>query len=73
MVDSLFANQIGRNIEVDVDEMVIKSLEERRLLRDVEETLQTLEKAKMNLNPRKCTFGVEEGYFVGYYVMKEGM
>lgn len=27
----------------------------------------------MKLNPAKCTFGVEEGQFLGYYVTKEGI
>ena len=39
LVDSLFANQIERNIKVYVDDMVIKSPDEQRLLHDVEETL----------------------------------
>lgn len=53
--------------------MVIKRPDEQGLLRDVEETLQTLEKAKMKLNPAKCTLGVEEGQFLGYDVTKEGI
>lgn len=53
LVNSLFANQIDRNIKVNVDNMVIKSSDEQRLLHDVEETLQTLEIAKMKLNPAK--------------------
>lgn len=37
----------------------------------MDETLQNLEKDKIKLNPTKCTFGVEEGKFMGYYVTKE--
>lgn len=73
LVDSLFANQIGQNVKVYVDDMVIKSLNENTLLKDVEETLRTLEKARMKHNPAKCTFGVEEGQLLGYYVTKEGI
>nr|KAJ0203527.1 hypothetical protein LSAT_V11C500233290 [Lactuca sativa] len=73
LVDSLFTHQIGRNIEVYVEDMVIKILNESKLLRDVEETLQTLEGAKMKLNSANCTFGVEEGQFLGYCVTKEGI
>lgn len=39
LVDSLFLIQIGRNIKVYVDDMVVKSPDEQRLLADVEETL----------------------------------
>ncbi|XP_023745788.1 uncharacterized protein LOC111893943 [Lactuca sativa] len=73
LVDSIFAKQIGRNIEVYVDNMVIKSPDEERMLQDIEETFQTLEAVKMKLNPAKCTFGVEEGQFLGYYVTRQGV
>lgn len=59
-IESLFAMQIGRNIEVYVGDMVIKSPDEKKLLDDVEETFKTLENVKMKLKPSKCTFVVEE-------------
>lgn len=40
---------------------------------DVEETFKTLEKVRMKLNPVKCTFGVEECQFLGYYITKKGI
>lgn len=43
------------------------------MLEDVEETLKTLEKVRMKLNPGKCTFIVEEGQFLGYYITQEGI
>ncbi|XP_052627159.1 uncharacterized protein LOC128133680 [Lactuca sativa] len=72
LVDSIFAKQIGRNIKVYVDDMVIKSPNEEKMMQDIEETFKTLEVAKMKLNPAKCTFGVEEGQFLGYYVTRQG-
>ena len=60
LVHSIFSNQIRRNIEVYVDDMVIKSPDKEIMLRNVEETFNMLEKVKMKLNPAKCTFGVEE-------------
>ena len=53
--------------------MVIKIHNEVALLRDIEETFQTLTRAQMKLNPRKCSFGVEEGQFLGYQITKEGI
>nr|KAJ0218881.1 hypothetical protein LSAT_V11C300127070 [Lactuca sativa] len=73
LVYSIFAKQIGRNIEVYVDDMVIKSPNEEKMMQDIEETFQTLEAVKMKLNPAKCTFGVEEGQFLGYYVTRQGV
>ncbi|GKB89772.1 reverse transcriptase domain-containing protein, partial [Tanacetum coccineum] len=55
-----FHGQIGRNLEVYVDDLVIKSHTEDEVVRDIEETFRTLRKINMKLNPKKCTFGVEE-------------
>ncbi|GJR02629.1 reverse transcriptase domain-containing protein [Tanacetum coccineum] len=61
LVDKTFHGQIGRNLEVYVDDLVIKSHTEDEVVRDIEETFKTLRKINMKLNPKKCTFGVEEG------------
>jgi len=58
LVDKLFCPQVGRNIEVYVDDMVIKSSTDDDLLPDIEETFKALLKANMKLNPLKCTFGM---------------
>ena len=73
LMDKIFADQICRNIEVYVDDMVNKSRNEETLLHDAEETIKTLAKVQMKLNPGKCTFGVEEGKFLGYQISKEGI
>nr|GEX55270.1 reverse transcriptase domain-containing protein [Tanacetum cinerariifolium] len=62
---------IGRNLEVYVDDLVIKSRKEDEIVRDIEETFKTLREINMKLNPRKCTFGVEEGTFLGYKDVKK--
>ncbi|GKC44472.1 reverse transcriptase domain-containing protein [Tanacetum coccineum] len=66
LVDSIFQTQIGRNLEAYVDGMVIKSKDEKILLSDIAETFDNLKKINMKLNPKKCSFGVEEGKFLGY-------
>ncbi|GJT56656.1 reverse transcriptase domain-containing protein [Tanacetum coccineum] len=43
------------------------------MIKDVEETLLTLKKVNMKLNPKKCSFGIEEGNFLGYIVTSEGI
>ncbi|GJY30342.1 reverse transcriptase domain-containing protein [Tanacetum coccineum] len=54
------------NLEAYVDDMVIKSKDEKILLADTAETFDNLKKINMKLNPKKCSFGVEEGKFLGY-------
>ncbi|GJW03215.1 reverse transcriptase domain-containing protein [Tanacetum coccineum] len=73
LVDSTFQSQIGRNLEAYVDDMVIKSRDEKMLLADISETFDNLKKINMKLNPKKCSFGVEEGKFLGYMVTSEGI
>ncbi|GJW88012.1 reverse transcriptase domain-containing protein [Tanacetum coccineum] len=64
---------VGCNLEVYVDDLVIKSHTEEELLRYIEETFRTLRKINMKLNPKKCTFGAVEVMFLGYVVGPEGI
>ncbi|GJT95348.1 reverse transcriptase domain-containing protein [Tanacetum coccineum] len=62
-MDKAFQRQIGRNLEVYVDDLVIKSRTEEEIIRDITETFKTLRQINMKLNPKKCTFGMQEGIF----------
>ncbi|GJR72601.1 reverse transcriptase domain-containing protein [Tanacetum coccineum] len=73
LVDNTFHGKIGRNLEVYVDDLVIKSRTEDEVVCDIEETFKTLRKINMKLNPKKCTFGVEEGILLGYQVNTKGI
>ncbi|GJX52260.1 reverse transcriptase domain-containing protein [Tanacetum coccineum] len=73
LVDKAFDSQVGRNIEVYVDDLVIKSHTDAEMLRYIDETFRTLRKINMKLNPKKCTFGVVEGMFLGYMISPEGI
>nr|GEX50319.1 reverse transcriptase domain-containing protein [Tanacetum cinerariifolium] len=72
LVDKAFRKQIGRNLEVYVDDLVIKSHTKQEILRDIKETFQTLRKINMKLNPKKCTFDAEEGMFLGQVINMKG-
>nr|GEU44355.1 reverse transcriptase domain-containing protein [Tanacetum cinerariifolium] len=64
---------IGRNLEVYVDDLVIKIRAKDEIFRDIEETFKTLREINMKLNPKKCAFGVEEEIFLGYKVNAKGL
>ena len=68
LVNKMFSKQIGRNMEVYVDDMLVKSREELGHLDDLKETFATLRQYQMKLNPRKCAFGVASGKFLGFMV-----
>ncbi|GLT39466.1 hypothetical protein SLA2020_136540 [Shorea laevis] len=73
LVQVVFKLQIGRNIEVYVDDMIVTSVRADDHLDDLNETFQNLRRARMKLNPLKCTFAVESGKFLGYVVSKRGI
>nr|GEU90864.1 reverse transcriptase domain-containing protein [Tanacetum cinerariifolium] len=73
LVDKAFQKQIGRNLEVYVDDLVIKSRTKKEVIRDAQETFKTLRKINMKLNPKKCAFGMREGTFLGYKVDADGL
>ncbi|GKV19151.1 hypothetical protein SLEP1_g29444 [Rubroshorea leprosula] len=73
LVQIIFKLQIGRNIEVYVDDMIVTSKRAEDHIDDLSETFQNLRRAQMKLNPLKCTFAVESGKFLGYVVSKKGI
>ncbi|XP_077232629.1 uncharacterized protein LOC143869981 [Tasmannia lanceolata] len=58
LVNRLFREQIGRNMEVYVDDMLVKSRAACNHVADLKEAFQVLRQHNMKLNPTKCTFGV---------------
>ncbi|GLU23410.1 hypothetical protein SLE2022_394160 [Rubroshorea leprosula] len=73
LVQIIFKLQIGKNIEVYVNDMIVTSVRAEDHIGDLEETFQNLRRAQMKLNPLKCTFAVESGKFLGYVVSKKGI
>ena len=53
LVNQMFEKQIGRNVEVYVDDILVKSKEEEDHLDNLKETFNTLRHYSMNLNPSK--------------------
>ncbi|CAA0814772.1 Unknown protein, partial [Striga hermonthica] len=73
LVDKMFKGQIGRNMEVYVDDMLVKSKNADDHVMDLRETLNTLRLYGMKLNPTKCKFGMRSGKFLGYLVTERGI
>ena len=69
----MFSKQIGRNMEVYVDDMLVKSKEELAHLDDLKETFATLRQYQMKLNPNKCAFGVASRKFLEFMVSQRGI
>ncbi|KAL0379320.1 UNVERIFIED_CONTAM: hypothetical protein Sradi_3237500 [Sesamum radiatum] len=70
LVEKIVRPQIGRNVEVYVDDMLVKSKKAEEHVEDLEETFSVLRKYKLKLNPAKCAFRVQGGRFLGFMVTK---
>ncbi|GKE77795.1 hypothetical protein Tco_1543915, partial [Tanacetum coccineum] len=66
-------HQLGRHIEVNADDIVIKSNVQEEMLAAIKEILDGLRAINLKLNPKKCSFSVEEGVFSGYLITKKGI
>jgi len=69
----MFSHQIGRNVEVYVDDKLVKSKDEANHLDDLKVTFSTLRKYIMKLNLVKRVFVVASGKFLGFMVSQRGI
>ena len=65
--------QIGRNVEVYIDDVVVKAKTANNLIVDLEEMFANLKRYRWKLNPSKCIFGVPSGILLGYIVSAYGI
>ena len=73
LMNKMFTHQIGRNVQVYVDDMLVQSLRENDHLDDLQETFNTLWSYNMKLNPSKCVFRVTAGKFLGFMISQIGI
>nr|GEY16349.1 hypothetical protein [Tanacetum cinerariifolium] len=73
LIDKVFGHKMGRNMEVNTDNMVIMSESEEEMMADINETLERLWAINLKLNPNKCSFGVEDGVYSGHLITKQGI
>jgi hypothetical protein len=63
-----FKEQIGCNLEVYVDDIMLKSRKSCSPISNLEETFNNLRQFNIKLNPEKCTFVVPQGKLLGYII-----
>nr|KYP60222.1 Transposon Ty3-I Gag-Pol polyprotein [Cajanus cajan] len=68
LMDKVFHEQIGRNMEVYVDDMVVKTTSATDHAADLVEVFAQIRKHNMRLNLEKCVFGVQGGKFLGFMI-----
>ncbi|KAK1608597.1 hypothetical protein QYE76_032270 [Lolium multiflorum] len=60
-MNSCLESQIGHNINVYIDDVVVKATRQDDLVADLAETFANLRRYNIKLNPLKCAFGVPTG------------
>ena len=73
MMTKMFEPQLGKNVEVYIDDMVVKSKLVSEHLTDLANIFEILRRHKLHLNASKCSFGVGSGKFLGYMVTHRGI
>ena len=73
MMMRMFESQLGKNIEIYIDDMVVKIKVVLEHLGDLGTIFEILRKYKLRLNASKCSFGVGLGKFLSYMVTHRGI
>ena len=68
MMTRIFEPQLGKNIEVYIDDMVVKSKVVSKHMGDLSNIFGILRKHKLHFNASKCSFDIGSGKFLGYMV-----
>ncbi|CAN6561920.1 unnamed protein product [Malus baccata var. baccata] len=67
-MNAIFHDLIGHNMEVYIDDIVVKSKKEEQYLTNLRQALTRMRIHKLKMNPKKCVFGVRAGNFLGFLV-----
>ena len=73
MMTKMFESQLGKSVEVYIDDMVVKSKLVSEHLADLSNIFEILRRHKLRSNASKCSFGVGSGKFLGYMVTHRGI
>ncbi|GAU27754.1 hypothetical protein TSUD_215650 [Trifolium subterraneum] len=73
LMDRVFAHQIGKNLEMYIDDMVVKTTSKGEHHEDLKDILASVRKYNMRLNPAKCSFRVQAGKFLGFLLTNRGI
>jgi hypothetical protein len=73
MMQNCLRSQIGHNIQVYIDDVVITTRKEESFIINLTKTFNNLNRYKLKLNPTKCSFGVSAGQLLGFLVSARGI
>ena len=63
LMNHMLQDHIGKNVEVYMNDIIVKSQGAEQHTKDLEQILDTLDKYKIKLNLDKCVFGVQGSFY----------
>lgn len=69
----VFSHQIGWNLEVYINDMIVKTTEGYNHAVNLEDVLQLVKKYNMRLNPSMCPFRVQEWKLLSFMLTNMGI
>ena len=73
LMDKVFHRQIGKTMEVYVDDMIVKAEKMDNYVLNLAEAFEAMRRHNMRLNSEKCSFGIDGGKFLGYMISSRGI
>ena len=70
---TLFHDMMHRDVEVYVDDMIMKSRDRADHLATLQRFFERIQQFRLRLNPKKSTFGVTSGKLLGHIVSERGI
>lgn len=70
MMNKVFESQIGRMLKVYMDDMIVITKSD---VDDVVDLTEVFAEVNMRLNPEICTFGIQIGKFLRFYLIAQGI
>ena len=70
---TLFHDMMHKDVEVYVDDMIVKSQGRADHLADLQRFFERIRQFRLRLNPKKCTFGVTSRKLLGHIVSERGI
>jgi hypothetical protein len=64
----IYHDLIGKLVEIYIDDVVVKSTSTEEHLGDLRQVFEQTRRFRLKMNPKKCTFGVSPGQFLGFLV-----
>jgi hypothetical protein len=69
----IYHDLIGKLVEIYIDDVVVKSTSTGGHLEDLCQVLERTRRFGLKMNPKKCTFSVSAGQFLGFLVAERGI